>query len=759
MRTLKAILLDYRLPAWGALTALYGLSLLVIVLLALGERISPSLRITAGIVLALATTLVWIFGVRRQAAASDGLLAAARAIADGRGPVRAPDELPGSAGDLAQILNRLGQQLNQLRGQFDERLNRATARLRQERDQQSEQLQQLRTSAGQVQTEARAQSELLSSLSHELRTPLTAILGYSDLLRRSGLNADQAQQLETLDKSARALLAMINDLLDWSRIEAGRLRLNEDGFDIHDVIEDTLTLLAPLAYSKDLELVRIVYHDVPQQLRGDAQRLRQILTNLLSNAIKFTDSGEIVLRVMQERETGDRCILRFSVTDTGIGISPEQQARLFQPYRQIGIGNGGSGLGLSITRKLCELMGGDIRLQSDLGKGSTFSVSLPFKLAAEAASIRAHDPQLAERSLWLHEPHATSRLALTHWLEFWGLRVRSFDTAETLVTALKQASGGSRPDLVLLGLKPQAASDPVIVSLLDLCRDRPPPLLALVASAALPVQEALRVAGARACHAKSISRTRLHDELVRLLTPTGHSEQSPPPALQGQRAVVADNNAVNRRWLAMLCTELGLEVTAVADGQQAFDAWQRDRPEIVLLDARMPVLDGLGCARRIRAKEAGGTQRSRILAVSAHLEPEERRAFVEAGADDILIKPFDEEQLLRVLAPVPVAAARNAAKLAADPELLALLREELPLQFGDLESAIQARNLEAARDAAHTLRGTAAFYHLASLRQTAATLESALKQANAVQTGPALRRELENVRRAVDDTLNAIQKT
>ncbi len=758
MRTLKTILLDYRLPAWGALTALYVLSGLAITLLALSERVAPGLRLAASAVLALVATLTWIMGLRRQAAASDGLLAAARAIADGRGPIRAPDELPGSAGDLAQLLNRLGQQLTELRSQFDERLNQATTRLRQERDQQGEQLQQLRMSAGQVQTEARAQSELLSSLSHELRTPLTAILGYSDLLRRSGLNADQAQQLETLDKSARALLAMINDLLDWSRIEAGRLRLNEDGFDIHDVIEDTLTLLAPLAYGKDLELVRIVYHDVPQQLRGDAQRLRQILTNLLSNAIKFTDSGEIVLRVMQERETGDRCILRFSVTDTGIGIAPEQQARLFQPYRQIGIGNGGSGLGLSITRKLCELMGGEIQLQSDLGKGSTFSVSLPFKLAAEAASTRVHDPQLAERSLWLHEPHATSRLALTHWLEFWGLRVRSFETAENLVAALQNASGGSRPDLLLLGLKAHAASDPVTVGLLERCRAQALPLLALVASAALPVQDALRAAGASACHAKSISRTRLHDELVRLLTPTGNTESAPPPALQGQRAVVADNNAINRRWLTMLCSELGLEVTAVADGQQAFEAWQRDRPEIVLLDARMPVLDGLGCARRIRSVESAGGTRSRILAVSAHLEPEERRAFIEAGADEVLIKPFDEEQLLRVLAPVPVAATRNAAKLAADPELLALLREELPLQFGDLERAIQARNLEAARDAAHTLRGTAAFYHLASLRQTTATLEAALKQATAVQTGPALRRELESVRRAVDDTLSAIQK-
>ena len=758
MRTLKTIWLDRRLPAWGPLAALSVLGLLAVAMLLLASRLPEHLRLGSALVLGLGIVFAALRALRELAAVSDGLLAATRALADGRASVRAPEELSGSAGELAREINRLGQQLTELRTRFDERVTQATVRLRQERDQHSEQLQQLRASAGQVQNEARAQSELVSSLSHELRTPLTAILGYSDLLRRSGLNPDQAQQLETLDKSARALLAMINDLLDWSRIEAGRLRLNEDAFDIHDVIEDTIALLAPLAYGKDLELVRIVYHDVPQQLRGDAQRLRQILTNLLSNAIKFTDSGEIVLRVMQEREAGDRSGLRFAVTDTGIGISPEQQAKLFQPYRQVGFGQGGSGLGLSITRKLCELMGGEVNLHSALGQGSTFSVLLPFKLAADATSTRAHDPRLAERSLWLHEPHASSRLALTHWLEFWGVRVRAFGTADELVAALRHAGSGALPDWVLLGLKPRAVTDPAIRNLLAACRDRQPPLLALVASAALPVQEALRAAGATACHAKSVNRTRLHDELLRLLTQTA-TQSSPQRPMQGRRAVVADNNAVNRRWLAMLSSELGLEVTQTANGREAYEAWKRERPDIVLLDARMPEMDGPSCARAIRAAERDGSAPCRIVAVSAHLEPEERRAFLDAGADEVLIKPFDENQLLRALVPVPVAATRNAAKLAADPELLALLREELPQQFGQLQQAMQAQDLIAARDAAHTLRGTAAFYHLASLRQTTAALESWLQRATAIQVGPTARRELENVRRAVDDTLSAIHKT
>ncbi len=728
-------------------------------LLAAAPALTPLQRLAiagglAIVVLGLLTTVLKIWR-----ATTTSLLDNTRALASGRSEARIPEGLGGFGDALGLEINRVALQLVDLRTRFDENLGRATHRLRQERDQANEQLQQLRASASQWQTEARAQSELWSSLSHELRTPLTGILGYAELLRRSGLNPEQAQQLDILDKSARALLAMINDLLDWSRIEAGRLRLNEDGFDLYDVVEDTLSLLAPLAYDKDLELVRIIYHDVPQRLRGDPQRLRQILTNLLSNAIKFTETGEIVLRVMQEREASGRTWLRCSVTDTGVGISADQQARLFQPFRQVGRPNAsaGSGLGLSITRKLCELMGGEIELQSTPGQGSTFSVLLPFKLAAEATPSRTHDERLADHSLWLHEPHATARLALVHWLEFWGLRVRSFSTAAELADALRNAGSAQRPDLVLIGMKPRASVDPAIRDLLALCRSQEPPLLALVASAALPVHETLRAAGAAACHPKCLSRQRLHDEVLRLLLPRDAALSERP--LARQQAVVADNNAFNRRWLATLAGNLGLEVTPTANGREALEAWQRVRPQVVLLDARMPEISGAECARAIRNAEAvAGGPRCRIVAVSAHLEPDERQAFLDAGADGLLIKPFNETELLRALSGAPPTTAAPAVRLVADPELLALLSEELPKQYSDLEQALTAENLEQARDAAHTLRGTAAFYHLASLRQTTAALEAWLRRTTQLQQGPAIRRELDGVRRAVEDTLRAIRR-
>ncbi|MES0874446.1 ATP-binding protein [Sinimarinibacterium thermocellulolyticum] len=710
-------------------------------------RLAPAVAGAGGLLLALSA-------LRRSRRELGALALGLRALSLGRSEQRLVEDRRGVLGELAAAGNRLAERLDTLSTRFDERVAEHTRHLRAERDALQAQNQQLRTAAGAAQDEARAQSELLASLSHELRTPLTGILGYADLLRRSGLDAEQAQQLDMLEKSARALLAMINDLLDWSRIEAGRLRLNEEALDLIDTVEDTSALLAPLAYDKDLELVRIVYHDVPRQVRGDAQRLRQILTNLLSNAIKFTERGEVVLRAMREREEAGRTWLRFSVTDTGIGISPEQQQRLFQPYRQLGRATrGGSGLGLSIVRKLVELMGGEVSLDSTPGKGSTFSVLLPFKLMADAESAGAADPRLAGRSVWLFEAHATSRLALVHWLEFWGLSVRSFAAADELADALRTAV--AKPDLVILGLKPAERGDLAVRATLAACAEHQPPLLALVASAAPPVHEELRDAGAAACHAKAIGRDRLHDEILRLLSAAPAAAVQP---LAGLRALIADNNLVNRRYLGALCRRLGLEVIEAGDGRSALQQWLRERPAIVLLDAHMPELDGPGCAREIRAAERGSATRCRILAVSAHLEPEERHQFLQAGADAVLIKPFDERTLLRKLDPMAGGPPPAAARLTADPELLGLLREELPRQLRDLESAIDARDLSAARDAAHTLRGTAAFYHLPTLRQTASALEDWLLRCDGLNAGAEKRRELQSVRRAVDDTLAAMRR-
>ncbi|HSW13919.1 MAG TPA: response regulator, partial [Solimonas sp.] len=444
--------------------------------------------------------------------------------------------------------------------------------------------------------------------------------------------------------------------------------------------------------------------------------------------------------------------LRFAISDTGVGIAPEQQRRLFQPFHQVGRSQrGGSGLGLSITRRLAELMGGRVELESELGKGSTFSAVLPFRTAP--ADKLATQP-LQERVAWIHETHPISRLALTHWLEFWGLQVRAFDSISRLNEALQHSA---LPDVVIAGLKEIYADDPEVLGLCRRCEGRRPPLLMLVATASLEVHQSLRSAGAAASHAKSMGRRVLQAELIRLISSPSASERP----LAGRHALVADNNPVNRRYIATLCAGLGLEVTEADDGLQALTQWRARPGEFLLLDAHMPEMDGPTCASEVRRLESEdkARPRARILAISAYLEPHERRGFLEAGADEILLKPFDERQLLRALAPaVQPGSAPVSTMLTEDPDLLALLREELPQQFSELEQACSASALERARESAHQLHGTAAFYHLNGLRQSTAALELGLKRTGAIEGDARIGELLHAVRTSVAETLSDIAR-
>ena len=251
-------------------------------------------------------------------------------------------------------------------------------------------------------------------MSHELRTPLTAILGFSELLEKTPLNRQQAEYVSTLSKSAENLLSMINSLLDWNRIEAGRLSLQQISFVLSDCIEDVTGLLSPLAYDKGLQIALLIYHDVPLRVSGDPVRLQQIVTNLLSNAIKFTERGEIVIRVMREQGEDERCWLRISVADSGRGISEAQMERLFEMFTPSSTSNRtpSSGLGLAITQRLCELMDGRLEVESEVGVGTTFSAVVALRPQLERDSALVTWDGLRGVRLWLCDARSTTRLAL-----------------------------------------------------------------------------------------------------------------------------------------------------------------------------------------------------------------------------------------------------------------------------------------------------------------------------------------------------------
>src|SRR5581483_3568096 len=502
---------------------------------------------------------------------------------------------------------------------------------------------------------------------------------------------------------------------------------------------------------KNLELVHIIYHDVPRQLIGDAQRIRQLLTNLLSNAIKFTERGEVVLRVLKEREEPRQLTVLFRVTDTGVGLSPDQQRQLFQPYRQLGT-KPGSGLGLVITRKLAELMGGNVTVESAQGQGATFSANLSLGRQPEPPQAEMFD-RLRNCRVWVCEPHTTARLALLHSFEYWGMDVRELGSIAELREAAGRA-GASRPDVVVVGMSRaeaeqelQALGDPVLPAL----QRMGVPALCLIASVSQSLHEAMKAKGATRCLPKSVGRVALYHAICELIS----GQVVPETQLGGRTVLVADNNVANRRYIVALLQGLGAKTIEADNGREAVERWSQARPDAVLMDIRMPELDGLAAAREIRALEnESGGKRSLIIGISAFFEQDERRRLALAGMDGDLLKPFDERQVLRMFArrsvapppEAPAPAPRSVPdRLAQDREMRALLREELPLQLRELEEAFAAGEMQRLRDAGHQIHGTAAFYRLAPLKQAAAALEGRVAHARSVEAEPRIRDDLSAV--------------
>ena len=312
------------------------------------------------------------------------------------------------------------------------------------------QTRQLADARAHARNATRMRADLVAGMSHELRTPLTAILSHSDLLDRSPLSKRQRENVTTVKKSARNLLRLIDDVLEWSGIEAGKANLNEIGFNLSEVVEDTVGLLAPLSYEKDLELAHIIYQDVPVRLRGDPQRFQQILTNLVSNAIKFTRTGGITIRVMLEDESDESVSVRVSVADSGPGIDKDAQVRLFDMYERLDqVTEIGTGLGLAICKKLLEIMGGHISVDSQLGKGADFQFVVPFKKSQHREQNFVAWSDLQGIKVWLQDDYTIARMALAHQLEHWQIELYEMDTRYDLQSCLEDMGADTKPDAII----------------------------------------------------------------------------------------------------------------------------------------------------------------------------------------------------------------------------------------------------------------------------------------------------------------------
>jgi signal transduction histidine kinase/FixJ family two-component response regulator len=499
-----------------------------------------------------------------------------------------------------------------------------------------------------------AKSAFLATMSHELRTPLNGILNMNELLLGTELDAEQQEFARTAKNGAEALLALINDVLDFSKIEAQKLTLETVPFRLRDLVDAAIEILAGVAEQKGLELGAVVAHTVPDALVGDPTRIRQILLNLLNNALKFTEQGRVELRV-DGRAEGDALRLRFAVIDTGIGIPPSRVNGLFQAFEQVDASTtrkyGGTGLGLAICRELSELMGGDIRVDSELGRGSTFRFEIVVRSDAETAAIRPLPANLeAAVHILSHRPLAGDRLE--QQLLLLGLQPAQLHRHDPRHDAAELAARcAAPPGLVLVdgnGLEPARLE--TLLAALATC----PRLIVFESALRRRSGQGHRLPPGAQIAPEPV---RL-DRLLHLLAgtqPAMSGTSALPMAKRALRVLVAEDNPINQRVAKLMLQKVGHDVLLVENGEQALAQLQQRVFDVVLMDCQMPVLDGWQATARIRALErtgrlpAGPGSHVPIVALTANAFEGERDRCLAAGMDEFLSKPFRPQQVLDVI--------------------------------------------------------------------------------------------------------------
>ena len=647
--------------------------------------VTQSFNSTLGILLATLvgalSLALWL--ARRLADPILKLTESAKTIAAGRFDARVAVTTRDEIGALAQAFNLMAgtlqteitqraqaqESLRVANDELEQRVEERTAQLAAEIEERKHIEQELLNAKASAEAASRvaeaanrSKGEFLANMSHEIRTPMNGVIGMTELLLQTSLTPEQRDFAQTVHSSGEALLTVINDILDFSKMEAGKMTFEQLDFNLHDVLDATLGLLAERVLTKRIDLAGFIEPAVPTRLRGDAGRIRQVLTNLVGNAIKFTSAGEVTVRISCDTEDESQCELRFQVSDTGIGIAPENQKSLFEAFTQADTSTtrkfGGSGLGLAISKQLVEKMGGHIGLKSTVGKGSIFWFTVCLHKQPAIPAVLEENHRLVNIRVLIVNDNAITGQFLHEQIVAWkirnGIAATGTDALDRLRSAAREEDSyllaiidTEMPDMDGLALARKIKADPKIAGTR---------LILLTGFDKRISPEELRAAGIENCCFKPVRQSALFDCLANAMLGTSATSQSsagfpvaPGPQWQRARVLIAEDNAVNQKVALEQLKRLGYRAEAVPNGLAVLEALGRNYYEIILMDCQMPEVDGYEATRRIRAR-SGNFRQPYIIAMTAHAMQGDSEKCLGAGMDDYVSKPVQLEALAAALA-------------------------------------------------------------------------------------------------------------
>ena len=661
----------------------------------------------------------------------------------------------------------------------------------------------------------RAKSDFLANMSHEIRTPMNAIIGMAHLALKTDLTAKQYDYLKKVDISAKSLLGIINDILDFSKIEAGKLDMESMDFQLQDTLDNISTLVGIKTQEKGLELLFNTDPSVPTALVGDPLRLGQILINLSNNAVKFTDSGEIVVSTELVKKEEAQVTLKFSVRDSGIGMTDAQTAKLFQPFSQADSSTtrkyGGTGLGLTISARLAEIMGGEIWVESEYGRGSTFSFTANFGLGKEKTKKRFKpSADLRDMKVLVVDDNATSRSIFQEMLESFSFEVTLAASGQEGLTELEKASESQPFELVIMDWK-MPGMDGIEASRRIKnhtgLRKIPPIVLVTAYGREEAIQQVEEI-GLEGFLLKPVSPSMLFDAIMQALgkevqdvSLMGRKKEKKSKALEaihGARVLLVEDNEINQQVALEILQGARLNVTVVDNGQKGVDAAKKKQYDAILMDIQMPVMDGYTASREIRnlKSKIGNVP---IIAMTAHAMAGDEQKSIEAGMNDHVTKPIDPDQLFATLQkwikPVaePTVVQKSAVRDApAEPDQVVPVEDDLPeslpgfdlatglsrlmgnkrlyrkllLDFGanyggvagDIREALAARNFTRAHSLVHNLKGLAGNLAATGLQASTVAMEKLVKgQAAESASNKELNEKLTKLETILEQALDAVQ--